>query len=89
MALSKELRERLVVALTDRPLAKQLADAIDAAGNAQAANVADISLAAVGTTDGTGSDAALAADVDSRLQDIETKINDILEALQDAGLMST
>jgi hypothetical protein len=42
MALSDKARKRLEVALARRNIAVEVADAIDAGGNAQAAAVADI-----------------------------------------------
>lgn len=64
------------------------ADADTALGRV-AANVAVISpISAVGTTDGSGSTAALATDVDSRLSDIGSKIDAIISALKTAGLMA-
>ena len=90
MALSAKARKRLEVALARRAEAQEIADAIDAGSNAQADNVADLSIAAVGTTDGSGGagDAALAADVDSRFNDVEAKINDLLAKMQAAGQMA-
>lgn len=42
MALSKEAKERLIIALTSKTAGKEVADAIDAGANAQAAAVAEI-----------------------------------------------
>jgi len=90
MALSKEAKERLAVALAHRKSANEVIAAIEAGANAQAANVADLSVAPVGTTDGSGGagDAALAADVDARFDDVEAKINDLLAKMQTAGQMA-
>lgn len=48
--------------------------------------IADISLAAVAGVDGTGSNAASKADVDTRFGTVQTKINAILAALEAAGV---
>lgn len=90
MALSEKAKRRFEVAMARRQEAQEIIDAIEAAGGSitPAADVNDISLAAVGTTDGSGSDAALAADVDGRLGDVESTINGILASLRNAGLMA-
>jgi predicted RecA/RadA family phage recombinase len=56
---------------------------------AQADNVADITSSNLVGVDGTGSNAAPLAGTETRLDAIETKINAILGALQDAGLMAS
>jgi hypothetical protein len=89
MALSTKARKRLEVALARRAEAKEIADAIDLGGNAQAATVA-----AFGATtnlvgvDGVGSNAAPLAGTESRLDAIEAKINAILASIKAAGLMA-
>jgi hypothetical protein len=91
MALSSRTKDIIEVALADRKAATELSSAVDAGGNTQAAFVANLSVAAVTTTDGSGGagDAALATSVDSRFDDVETKVNAILTALKNAGLMAT
>lgn len=90
MALSTKARKRLEAAMARRAEAKEICDAIDLGGNAEAAVVA-----AFGATtnlvgvDGTGSNAAPLAGTETRLDAIETKINAILTALKDAGLMAS
>lgn len=89
MALSKEARDRLQSAITRRAVAKEIADAIDAGGNAQASHVAAIGVTAnlVGV-DGTGSNAAPLAGTESRLDVIEAKVDAVIAALIAAGLMA-
>lgn len=88
MAFSQDLKTRLLVALAEPAAATELEAAVEEADK-QAAAVADISLAVVTGVDGTGNNAASKADVDARLSTIQTKINDILTKLEDAGLMAT
>lgn len=89
MALSKEARARLESAITRRVAAKEIADAIDAGGNAQAAAVALLGATSnlVGV-DGTGSNAAPLAGTESRLDAIEAKVDAVITALKNAGLMA-
>lgn len=47
--------------------------------------IADISLAAVTGVDGTGSNAASKADVDTRMTTIQNKINGIIAAMESGG----
>jgi hypothetical protein len=92
MALSKAARKRLEVAMARRAEAQEVADAIDAGGNAQAAAIAALGAqSAVGTTDGSGGagDAALATDVNSRVQAIQQKLDAVIAALKAAGLMAS
>lgn len=49
--------------------------------------IADLSLAAVAGVDGTGSNAASKADVDTRFASVVTKVNAILAALEAAGVV--
>jgi hypothetical protein len=88
MALSTKARKRLEVAMARRAEAKEVADAIDAGANAKAAHVA-----LLGTTtnlvgvDGTGSNAAPLVGTEARLDAIEAKIDAVITALINAGLM--
>jgi hypothetical protein len=90
MALSEKAREILVVAMANKKVALEVADAIDAAQAAasQAAAVADITSSNLVGVDGTGSNAAPLAGTETRLDAIESKINAILAALKAAGLMA-
>jgi hypothetical protein len=91
MALSKAARKRLEVAMARRAEAQEVADAIDAGGNAQAAAVAALGAqTAVGSTDGSGGagDAAKATDVDNRIQALQQKLDAVIAALKAAGLMA-
>lgn len=88
MALSKEARERLIIALTSRPVGKEVADAIDSGSNQQAADVADIVVGTVSGVDGTGNNAASVSDTQDELDALGDKINDILAALRAAGIMA-
>lgn len=91
MALSKKAKEAIRRAVTEDKAADELIAALEAAADEQAAFASDLSVANVGSTDGSGGagDAALAADVDSRFNDVEAKVNDILDKLQAAGLMAS
>lgn len=89
MALSAKAKRRIEVALARRAEALEVIAAIESGANPKAATVAAFGATApVGTTDGTGGDAAVAADVELRLDAIESKINAILTALKNAGLMA-
>ena len=90
MALSKKTKEILTVAMADKKSAAELAAAVDAAGNAQAAAVAALGATAnlVGV-DGTGSNAAPLAGTEARLDAIEVKVDAVIAALKAAGLMAT
>jgi hypothetical protein len=87
--LTSKTREILTVAMANAKAAKELADAVDSGANAQAASVALFGATTnlVGV-DGTGSNAAPLAGTETRLDNIETKINAILTALKNAGLMA-
>jgi hypothetical protein len=91
MALSKKARSILEIATTHRVVAKEIADAIDAGGASApvAASVALIPASAdIGVTDGVAGDAAIAADVEARMDAVEVKINAVISALKAAGLMA-
>lgn len=100
MSLSPEAREILVVALANRAKANEVADAIDAGSNDQAATVAaigatsDYTAAALSTTD-TYTDAAVNAELDSIIGEVEArndvteaKIDEVIAALKAAGIMA-
>lgn len=89
MALSAAARRRLEVAMAKRAEAKEICDAIDAGGNAQAATVADITSSNLVGVDGTGSNAAPLAGTETRLDAIESKINAILASIKAAGVMAS
>lgn len=90
MALSQKTRSVLRVAVANKSVAQELADAIDAASAAKAASVAPI-----GTTtnlvgvNGTGNNAAPLVETESRLDAVEAKIDAVIAALKAAGLMNT
>ena len=91
MALSDKARKGLRLALVSKELGDEVSDAIDSGANDQAADVAALgALASVGTTDGSGGagDAALATDVDSNFSDVQSKIDEILTSLKNAGIMA-
>jgi len=58
------------------------------ADGTQAANIADVSIAAVTGVDGTGSNAAAKADVDTAFSQLQAKINAIVAALEGAGIVA-
>lgn len=89
MALSKKTKEVLVVAMADKKAATELAAAVDASGNAQAAAVAPLGVTTdlVGV-DGTGSNAAPLVGTEARLDAIEAKVDAVIAALKAAGLMA-
>lgn len=102
MALSSAARRRLEVAMARRAEAKEIADAIDAGGNAQAAVVAAITPSDLATITGTyGNPAeptgaevdasvnALGASAETRLDALDSKVNAILTSLKNAGLMAS
>lgn len=90
MSLSQRTKDIMTVALADKRASQELAAAVDAAGNSQAASVAALAAySPVTGVDGTGSDAASKADVDTELGAVYTKINAILSALKAAGLMAS
>lgn len=92
MALTSEQRRVLRIALADKDIADAVSDMIDSGGNPVAANVAALGATVdVGTTDGSGGagDAALAADVESRLDTIEAKIDAVIASLVAAGIMAS
>lgn len=86
--LSKKTKDVLAVAMANKVAAKELASAVDAGGNTQAAHVANITSANLVGVDGTGSNAAPLAGTETRLDALEAKVNAILAALQAAGLMA-
>ena len=90
MALSKKTKEILTVAMADKKAATELAAAVDAGGNSQAAAVAALgaTVALVGV-DGAGSNAAPLVETESRLDAAEGKIDAVIAALKAAGLMAS
>lgn len=87
--LSQRTKDIVVVALADRRAGQELASAVDAGGNSQAATVAALGVTAnlVGV-DGTGSNAAPLVGTEARLDAIEAKIDAILASIKAAGLMA-
>jgi len=90
MALSQKARNVLKVAVANKAVAQEIADAIDTGANGKAASVA-----AIGTTtnlvgvNGVGSNAAPLVETELRLDAIESKIDAVIAALKAAGLMNT
>lgn len=98
MALSQAARDYLVIALSNKRLGAEVADAIDAGGNAQAATVAALgattnlpATAAVLSTSNTYTDAAVKAAIDGAVTALraaaETRL-DNAEAKIDAVIAS-
>lgn len=89
MSLSKKAKEVLVVAVANKSVGEEIADAIDAGSNDQAGAVA-----AIGATvdlvgvDGTASNAAPLVGTEARLDVIEAKIDEVIAALKAAGIMA-
>lgn len=89
MALTEKVKHSLRAALGRRN-GTVVAAAIDTANGGQAA-----SIAAIGATsnlvgvDGTGSNAAPLDGTEARLDVIEAKVDAVIDALKDAGLMET
>lgn len=99
MSLSKEAKARLVIALTDEHIGKEVAAAIDASGSGPAADVVAQSNASAVTvtlsTSDTYTDAAVRAAVNAALVSViadinadRAKISEILTKLKAAGLMA-
>lgn len=76
MALSKKTKDALAIALTDAPSAKELVDAIESASNSQAAAVTPLAI--------TISDPP----TDVEVQAVADKVDALIQALKDAGLMA-
>ncbi len=89
MALSTKTKAVIEVALADRKAAAELAAAVDSGSNTQAASVALLGATSdlVGV-DGTGSNAAPLTETEGRLDAIEAKVDALIQALKDAGLMA-
>ena len=85
MALSEAQRKILRNALADKDAANAIADMIDAAANEQAADVTEL-----GTLSGTYAIPAepTGAEVDASVQVVASKVDEIINALQAAGLMA-
>lgn len=90
MALSDKQRKILRDGLADRDVADAIADAIDSGGNPQASSVAALGATSdlVGV-DGSGDNAAPLAGTESRLDDVEAKIDEVIAALKSAGIMAS
>jgi hypothetical protein len=89
MALSEEQRKVLRIALGSKGsdgVADEIADAIDAAGNSSAADVDEL-----GPLSGTYAIPAepTGAEVDASVQVVADKVDEIIQALQAAGLMDS
>lgn len=78
MALLKETKDRIAVALAHRKSADDLIKAVESGANLQAAHVADV----------TEPDATDLPTAEALANANKAKINEILAALQAAGLMA-
>lgn len=89
MAISNELLRRLQYAMGSLQAGSDLATEIENGGNPVADNVE-----LMGSTDdlvgvdGSGSNAAPLVETEARLDAIEAKVDELISALIDAGLMS-
>ena len=86
MALSLKARAVLISGLANKAVGKEVADAIDAGGNAQAASVSAFSPAT--SADLTGADTVDQATLESEIGSLKAKINGVIAALKAAGLMA-
>lgn len=86
MALSLRARAVLISGLANKTVGKEVADAIDAGGNAQAAAVAAFSPAT--SADLTGADTVDQATLESEIGALKAKLNAVISALKAAGLMA-
>ena len=97
MALSEKTKEILIVAMANKKAGEELAAAVDAGSNAQAESVA-----VLGTTTNLSAISASYADlaaartsvntlkgeVEARLDAIEAKVDAVITALKNAGIMA-
>lgn len=94
MAISGNTRSKFATGICDQGAADEVCAAVDANTAALAARVAD-NVAVLGETsdltgvDGSGSNAAPLAGTESRLDVIEAKLDAVIGALTDAGLMAS
>lgn len=91
MALSDKTKRVLRAAMANKAAADELSSAVDSGGNPQAASVALLgSTTNLVGTDGSGGagDAAPLAGTESRLDAAEGKIDAVITALKNAGLMA-
>lgn len=90
MSLSNKTKDILEIAMANRAAAAEIAAAIDAAANAQAANVAALAAWSNLTgVDGTGDNAAPLTGTNAAFSAVYSKINAILTALKAANLMAS
>lgn len=87
MALSKSAKASIKAAVSPEAAAALISELESVAS--QAATVAAITSSNLVGVDGVGSNAAPLAGTETRLDAIESKINAILVALKDAGLMAS
>ena len=78
MALTKDTKDRLVIALTDAKAGAEVAAAIEAGGNVQAASVAAV----------TTADAVDLTTAEALANANKVAINAVIAALKAAGLMA-
>lgn len=86
MSLSLKARAVLISGLANKAVGKEVADAIDSGGNAQAASVA--AFAPATSADLTGADTVDQASVESEIGALKAKVNEVVAALKAAGLMA-
>lgn len=92
MPLSARAREFLKSACGDENVAKEVADALDAATAAQQSKAAAVVFAAganLAGVDGTGSNAAPLAGTETRLDALDTAVAAIIANMQSSGQMAT
>lgn len=89
MAISQKAKKRFEAAMTRRAEAKEIIDAIEQGGTGVPQADAVAALGALDPVTEVGDDdAALAADVDARLTQLQAKVDELTAALKDAGLMA-
>jgi hypothetical protein len=92
MALSDRAKDALRIALAQQDRADEVISMIESGANPVASAVSAIGTTSdIGTTNGSGGagDAALATDVETRLDQVEAKVDEVIAALKNAGLMQS
>lgn len=101
MALSDKAKRHIELAMVSKEIGEEVSSAIDSGSNVAAASVAEIGatadLSAASVTTGGTPDCdaaavqdaidAVAGEVESRLDALEAKIDELIAALKTAGLM--
>jgi len=86
--LSQEARDYLVIAVANKRIGTEIANAIDSVVTPEAAAVTPITIGTVTGVDGVGDNAADVVETQAELDAIGVKINAILTALKNANLMA-